>query len=374
MNSLLALLLLAPQDLIERERSFQRRLSPGLEFRDVRPRRASIEIEAAPDFACGDFDLRASFRALFDRNVREEFLGGALSALQAELAGSALVLACYASPTVCDAIKHYRVSANALLGMELDGCRAVEQAVDDARRRSQARAIKECLDERARRGVPLDRARQECRGASEVRGLDGRPVREIDLGRELGLPDTLVPPFRLGAGTVRAEARATAVVEAYEAKRREALEAWEAAVREPERAPLEGLGAVTRAEVERVALMEPGRREAAVRSVASAQALSALMREAHEAERTLEAAELLAAPEVREEMERRRALLRNELGRFQEAWEMERRVNAALSDAEAAASADVARAARERLAPRRAEEGRRAAAEGTRPWGCDAKK
>lgn len=92
--------------------------------------------------------------------MREEFLGGALSSLQSELTGSALVLACYASPTVCDAIKHYRVTANTMLGMELDACRAVEWALDDVHRRTRARAIKECLDEKARQKVPIDAARR----------------------------------------------------------------------------------------------------------------------------------------------------------------------------------------------------------------------
>ncbi len=374
MSSLLVLLTLVPQDLLERERTLRRSLSPGIEFSGVKPRRTAVELGVQPDFACGSFDLKTSFRSLFDRNVREEFLGGALRALQAELAGSALVLACYASPTVCDAIKHYRVSANSMLGMELDACRTVEQSLDGVQRRSQARATKECLDEKARQGVPLDVARKACARAEEFRGLDGRPAREIDLLKELGLPDTLVPSLRIGPGTVRAEARETAVLEASEAKRRARQAAWEAAARDPEGAALEAVGPVTRAELAQVAALEPGRREAVVRSVAAAQALSDVVREAHQAERALEAAELLAAPEVREELARRRLALRNEVGRLSEAFELERRVNAAVSGAGAAAAAEGAVRARECLAPRRSGEARAAATERTQPWGCEVRK
>jgi len=373
MISLMMAALAASQDLIERDVALRRKLLPGIEMKDVKPMRASLQLDAGPDFGCGSFDLKASFRSLFTRNVKEEFLGGALSAVQSELAGSALVLACYASPTVCDAIKHYRVSANDMLGMELGGCRSLEQALEGVQRRSQARAIKECLDEKARRGVPLDVAQKACRESGQLRGIDGKPVAQIDLHRDLGIPETLVPPLRIGAGTLRAEARGTAVVEAFEAKRQERMRLWGEALADP-KAAVERLGPVSRAEVDRMAAMEPGRRETAVRSVAAAQALADLVAEAQAAERALESAELLAAPEVRIELERRRTQLRNEIGRLAERFEAERRVNGAIAEAQAAAAAEVAEKARGRLAPRRNEETRQAAEEKAKPWGCEVKR
>lgn len=375
MTSLLLLSgLLLSQDLLEREQVLRRRLLPGVEMKDLKPMRSSVALEAGPDFGCGSFDLKASFRSLFTKNLKEEFLGGAMSAVQSELAGSALVLACYASPTVCDAIKHYRISANAMLGMELDGCRTLETTLNGVQRESQARAIKECLDAKAREGVPLDEAQKACRKSGRLRGLDGRPVTEIDLNRDLGVPETLVPPLKIGAGTLRAEARGTAVAEEYEAKRREKLRLWTEAMADPGKAALGPLGPVTRDETARLAAMEPARRETALRSVAAAQALAEVTAEAQAAERALESAELLATPELRRELERRRAQLRNEIGRLGEAFEAERRVNAAIGDAQAAAAADAAEKARGRLAPRRAEEARKAADERLKPWGCEVKR
>ncbi len=367
MSSVVLLLLLVPQDLIDREVSLRRRLSPSVDFSGVKPLRASVELDALPDYACGSFDPRSSFKALFDRNVKEEFLGTALQAVRSELAGSALVLACYASPTVCDAIKHYRVTANTMLGMEFDMCRSVEQALDDVQRRSRAREIKECLDEKARQGMPLDEAQRECRRAASRR-------KETDLLGELGIPEALNQPIRLGPAKLKVESRATAVAEAYESKRRECLAAWEGALRDPEKATLDRLGPVTRGEVERISLMDPARREAVVRSAASAAALSELVKQAHEAERALESGELTAPPEVRDELERRRLQLRGEVSRLTESFEMERRLNAALAEAQAAAEADVARKAREHLAPRRAAEAGRAALESARPGGCEVKR
>jgi hypothetical protein len=373
-NSLLLLALLAPQDLIERDQELRRRLPPGLQQKDVKPVRASIDLGVGPDLGCGSFDLKASFKSLFTKNLKEEFLGGGLSAVQSELAGSALVLACYASPTVCDAIKHYRITANSMLGMELDGCRALERSLDGVQRESQARAIKECLDTKAREGMALDEAQKACLRAPELRGLDGRPVKEIDLNRDLGLPDTLVPPLKIGPGTLRAESRGTAVPERYEEKRKEKTDLWNAALRDPGKAPLDPLGPVSRNELARMAAMEPSRRDTAVRSVAAAQALSEVVAEAQAAERALESGELLAAPEVRRELERRRVQLRNEIGRLTETFETERRVNAAIGEAQAAAAAEVAEKARESLAARRGEEARKAADEQLKPWGCEVKR
>jgi hypothetical protein len=178
-------------------------------------------------------------------------------------------------------------------------------------------------------------------------------------------------PLRIGAGTIKAEAKATAVAEAYETKRREAEAAWRTSLADPAKpAP----GDVSRAERAKLAAMEPAGREAALRSVAAAQALAELTREAHDAERALEAAELVAAPEVREELGRRRAILRAELARLGERFEAERRVNLAIGAAAAAAEAEVAERARERLAARRAEEAKTSALERMKPWGCETKK
>lgn len=359
------------QDLIERETALRRKLAPGVELKDVAPMRASVELGLSPDLGCGSFDLKASFKSLFSKNLREEFLGGGLSAVQSELAGSALVLACYASPTVCDAIKHYRVTANSMLGMEMDGCRSLERTLDGVQRESQARAVKECLDAKAREGAALDEAQKACRRAPELRGLDGRSVKEIDLNRDLGLPETLVPSLKIGPGTLRAESRGTAVAEQYEAKRLERIRRWGEALSEPWKAPVEALGPVSREELARIAAMEPARRDAAVRSMAAAQALAEVVAEAQSAERTLESGELLATPELRRELERRRTQLRNEIGRLTERFDTERRVNAAIGEAQAAAAAEVAEKARGRLAPRRGEEARKAADEQLKPWGCE---
>src|SRR4051794_41837688 len=126
-------------------------------MKDVTPTRAALQLDAGPDFGCGSFDLKASFRSLFTKNLKEEFLGGSLSAIQSELAGSALVLACYASPPVCDAIKHYRTSANAMLGVELGGCRSLGQSLEGGQREAQARGIKGGpAEEAAEGGAPAD--------------------------------------------------------------------------------------------------------------------------------------------------------------------------------------------------------------------------
>lgn len=374
MNEILFLILLCPQDLFERDAALRRSLSPVVEPGPIEPKSFAVELEGRADFGCGSFDLKASFKSLFNKNMAEELLGGALSSLEAQLARSPLVLACYASPTVCDAIKHYRVSANAMLGMELDSCRALEGELQDVERRARARAIKRCLEERARRGEPLDEASRACRRSETVRGLDGRDVRAVDLVAELDLPGDLVPGLRLGSGTLRAEASATAVLQAYEKRRQACRRRWADALRDPDKATLEDLGPVGRRDLEQIAVLEPGRRETVVRSLSAVTALSELLREVHRTERVLESAEIVAAPELRAEMERRRKLLRNEMERLVEEFEMERRLNAAVSRAQSVAAAGEAVRARRRLDTRRSLERDRAAQDRLKPWGCEVRR
>ena len=57
-----------------------------------------------------------------------------------------------------------------------------------------------------------------------------------------------------------------------------------------------------------------------------------------------------------------------------ERFEAERRLNAAVGAAAAAAEAEVAERARERLAPRRAGEAKAWALDAVKPWGCETKK
>lgn len=360
------------QDLFERDAALRRRLPPAVELGEVTGIKAGFDLGLGIDFACGNFDIKKTYKELFSKNVREEYLDGLKTSLQAELASSPLVLACYASPTVCDAIKHYRVSASAMLGMELEGCRSLEQSVGGVERETKARAIQECMDEQSRMGATLDQAQEACKNASTFRGIDGRKTTQIDVKRDVGLEGSLVGDLRIGAGTLSASESGSAVAERYEERRKARLELWRAALADPARAG--AAGPVSRAEVERLAAMEPARRDAAVRSIAAAQALADLVQEVHEAERRLEAAELNAAPEVRVELERRRDQLRHEIARIVERFEAERRIASAVAEAQGAASEELSRRARERLAPRRAGEIRKEEDERTRPWGCEVKR
>ena len=70
MNSLLLAGLLFGQDLIERDLVLRRKLLPGVEMKDLKPMRASIALDAGPDLGCGSFDLKASFRSLFNKNLK----------------------------------------------------------------------------------------------------------------------------------------------------------------------------------------------------------------------------------------------------------------------------------------------------------------
>jgi len=137
------------------------------------------------DFACGRFDIRSNLKQLLSKEAREEFLGDVVDGLLGELVHNTMVLVCETSPTVCQALQHYRISANAMLGMQYDWCSAIEAAVDDSNQSTRAKAIKDCIEEKRAQGLTLDQARDACENADKIRGLDGKFVKEIDILEEI---------------------------------------------------------------------------------------------------------------------------------------------------------------------------------------------
>ncbi len=205
--------------------------------------RARIGIDSVidADFACGRFDLRANLKSLLGKEAREDMIDALLGALEGELLHNALVLACEASPTACQAFQHFRVSANAILGMQYNRCQAIESAVSDGLRGLKAKAIKDCVEAKRREGMSMNEALASCENADMLQALDGSKVKEIDLAEELkkalklddvdfkNLQD-LLSAVRLGANGSKGEVQADGVLRKFDALNGQYLAAWAEAV------------------------------------------------------------------------------------------------------------------------------------------------
>lgn len=195
------------------------------------------------DFACGKFDVYGSLKSAFGKEARSEFANGLVNYALSEITGSALTLLCEASPTACQVFQHHRINAGAMLKVDYDWCGAVTQGVETGLQSAQANAIKECLAERQRQGMPLNDAKRACQNASAMRGFGGLKVSEIRL------VDELVRALKLGAADQKlakeylsdvaystrgasGSLRPSAVLEAFERRRQEKYGAWEQAFAE----------------------------------------------------------------------------------------------------------------------------------------------
>lgn len=345
------------------------------------------------DFICGQFDLKSTFRQLLGKEIREEFLQGALGYLQSEVTGSAMELLCQAQPTLCTLLQNHNIAANLKLGYHYDRCQAIENVVDNSQKRIYASAIDECLREKQARGIPLADALDACRRANRVRGFGGESLAEFDLARELRkyvtlseegqkLLGKLAEDTRYGGTWASTRPNASLLEARHEEVKQAFLDRWSQAV---EKAPLKGglpdadlrklvpagYPPVTRDEVQRLALLQPSKRDAALGSITSAIALSELTREIHEIERALES--VAGAPTIEEGqrklLEGRMTRLRKERTRLEEDYrDMEFYRNAYLSVknlADAEAEHRVARA-QDRIA---LEVGKRGLVARTRAWG-----
>jgi hypothetical protein len=195
------------------------------------------------DFACGKFDVNASLKSLFGKEARSEFTRGLIEYALSEITGSALTLLCEASPTACQVFQHHRVNANAMLKVNHDWCRSVEQGIDTGLQSAQASAIKDCLAEKQRQGMAVDDAKHACQTPSTLRGFGGIKVSEIrivdELTRALNLSSQdqklakqylsdVAYSTRGASGTIRP----SAVSDAFEQRRQDKYTAWEQAFAE----------------------------------------------------------------------------------------------------------------------------------------------
>jgi len=380
---------------VGRDRLDLRLSPPGLPTLTEEDRkRASLgfRTDLDADFACGRFDIKASFQSIFSKHAREEFLDATVGSLEGMLVGNTMELLCETSPTLCQLIQHYRMATNAMLTMEYDRCRAIEGAVDNAQKRIAASALKSCMEAEAARGVPLDEAQRKCQQSDSVRGLMGDKVAKFDM------VDELTKQFGLKAEDAAAlkktgqdltydgkrisgVADAASMTRRYDELRTGYADAWSDAVDlagRGEAPPAEqtakllpaGSPVVTTRELEEIAALPPFERKAVIDSVAGAAALLAFTAEIQKVEQILEAARQL--PKVdREEIGTRLERLRAERARITERFEQEARLRKALLDAAAVSAAGARRRVGDVLVDRQMARHAADFKEGTRPFSLD---
>jgi hypothetical protein len=345
---MLALLCLASQDLWDRVKEshaetdrgrVEYRLGPAVSRGGGKVEAARVDFDFATnlDFACGRFDLKTSFGSVINKDIAGQMMGAALDQLRDKLAGSAMVLACQMSPTLCDVMKHFRVTANDLLGKVFEDCRSIEQEAGGATRPLKARALMACLAEKQAAGAALDDALAACKSANEVQGLAGERTREVDLLRELSQTFKLKPEAeaivkdlldapKLGASGSKGNVKLRAVDAAYERARDEALVRLKKAVDsgDPKGAAPASLPALTQADLDMLKTLDEPSRRNVLAVLAGAHALVEISRTIHDVEALLEAAAALADdPSLREAFERQSARLDRELRRLREAGDIE---------------------------------------------------
>lgn len=338
---------------------------PTATIEDRREARIGLEASFGSDFACGRFDLKANLKSLLTREAREDFLDTLIGAIESELLYNGLVLACEASPTACQAFQHFRVNANALLGIGYDRCQAVESGIRDGLQGAQARSIKDCLDEKEREGKTLDQALEACSRPQGMRGLGGGKVAVFDLGQELekvlGLPagemrdlGTLLSQLRVRPDGVSGEVKAEAVLAEYARLEKAYREAWTRATEAAARNPEAALDAETAAKlqppdapgplpvnVRDIAALPAAERAIYIRWLAGLAALQDLERRVQRIERYLAAA--TQVPQADEgtvrRMERELAALRMQMRHVDESVRREEAHNQALLEIIRAAEA-----------------------------------
>jgi hypothetical protein len=128
---------------------------------------------------CGVADFASEFSALFNAEALQSYIKGlGQNVLQA----APLVMLCYASPTLCDAYKHFRTMASGMLQAKAAECQAVEHAALGAGEQMRKRQELACIEDKVAAGTPMYQALDQCKGADiKLVGYDLSPVDDLDL-------------------------------------------------------------------------------------------------------------------------------------------------------------------------------------------------
>jgi hypothetical protein len=303
---------LIPIDSVRARGRLDLRIGPSLDSDrcTIIPAKIQADLKIVPDFACGTFDISASYKSTFTKAFREEMLASLIASARVEIAGSAMVLACQMSPTICDAMKHYKIVASESLALAFGQCRAVESGTTGISAGLRARAIKQCLAELQAEGFTLDEALHRCQSMRHLRGLLGGKVEEINLVKEV---TTLLKLPRdaegillevLGDFAWREKGRSGAIhirpiAGLFERLRVEFEVSWSRAAEDPSRAKDEklvpaGAPPATAFEVQRISALPAAERRIVIASLASSLSLQETARRLGEAQAALEAAALAA--------------------------------------------------------------------------------
>lgn len=349
-----------PSSLIsETDRSLPPAFTPSRSFGET-----PVDLEASASLTWDSFDFQKAFRSTFTKNIREELFNQSLSAVTKELAASPLVLACQVSPTVCDALKHYRQTAHQMIGMDLDVLQAIEGIAQDSTQALRAKAVKDCLIDKIRQGTSARDALRQCSTTKVLKTLSGGISKGFDLLKEVSSVLRLSPQAgallkELGQGIeitptgIKAHVKLNLLGETYTKAQNRYQTSWEGVLRQiaggrwpdpdqirrltpPHTSPL------AEEELLEIAHLPDPRRNALVSSLSTAASLVELSRNVHEVERALEAAHYSAAnhPAIREELQKQREALRAELSRLTDEYEHQRRFNNTLLEMQGRAILD----------------------------------
>lgn len=129
---------------------------------------------------CSPLNFATEFQALFNANALENYFTGLIGTA---LSTAPLVLMCFASPTLCDAYKHFKGMASAVMQLKAADCRAVESAVLSSTEKIRRRQQMECVEEKTRAGVPVYLALDQCQQSTTLplQNFQGLPVQNLNV-------------------------------------------------------------------------------------------------------------------------------------------------------------------------------------------------
>ena len=155
---------------------------------------AVVRVEAGVGAGCGITDFVGEFKAMFSTQALESYFEGLIGTA---IASAPLVLLCYASPTLCDAYKHFKQMASEVLSLRAGECRAVEEAAASLGTSLNRQQQLACIDERIAAGDPSWVALDACK-ADQISIETAQPKLDCAVLKELPSKSVILGVLDLG--------------------------------------------------------------------------------------------------------------------------------------------------------------------------------
>ena len=125
---------------------------------------------------CGGLDFGAQFKAMFNKDALNQYLGEMKSLVSQVVAAAPMLLLQSVDPQMAEILKHLKAMANINMSTKMGQCKDLYKAMSNIGRQMFQPGKKNCVEKQLSAGVDIEQAMRHCNGHNELPDFLGQPV------------------------------------------------------------------------------------------------------------------------------------------------------------------------------------------------------